>query len=157
MKVPLSILICLWGGRLVDLLLREQPFTIIVYERMIDVRILNTEQITWASKRGWKREIYSRYSSQDTCSCHYKSEPSLGGGPKGPTRSFNTRLSFSASDNVTLFSIKAALWKITVSPLNPIDWLWFVYQGCAALRIELRLPFKFLGRMPTWCRIQSAI
>lgn len=102
---------------------------------------------------GWKSEIYCRYSSQDTWSCHYKSEPSLGGVPKGPTWSFKTRLSFSARDNVTLFSIKAALWKITVSPLNPIGRLWFVYQGCAAFRIELRMPFKFQGRKPTWCRI----
>lgn len=41
-------------------------------------------------------------------------------GPKGPTRNFKTRLSFSARDNVKFFSIKVALWKITVSFLNPI-------------------------------------
>lgn len=32
MKVALSILKRLWGGRLVDLLLREQPFTVMVHE-----------------------------------------------------------------------------------------------------------------------------
>lgn len=157
MKVPLYILRCQWRGGVVDLFLRELPFTVMVHvgserERPCFCGLFKYTT-SHQSGRVAEKGRYSSYSSQDTCSCHYKSEPSLRGGPKGPTRPESRRLSFSSRDNVTLFSIKAALRKITVSPLNPTGRLQTDLCTRVMQHSQLNwMPFVFQGWKPTGCR-----
>ncbi len=79
------------GGGIVDLFLRELPLNVMVHvgserERSCFCGLFKYTTSQQSLEEWLKKGRYSSFSSQDTCSCHYKSEPSLGGGPKGPTR-----------------------------------------------------------------------